>query len=357
VRTGRRLLAGAVIAATVLTTASATATAQAPPVVAAVSVSPGAVAISGLDTTPVTVSVSLTGNTYGDPTRVYLERTTTTSWDGSAPNLLTGALRRTSGTASAGGYQGAVSVPSSAHGVWRVGALEFGLNSTVDPRDSGLPDATLDVTGTHRPRIRLTISPQPLPYPRHDLTMTARLTYDDTGRPIAGRWVFFGGDSFCAEDYVPVFKARTNARGVAFWHTTIPGTKLLCAWMPLPVSPAPSHLFAYTLTGRFPVAGTSLNATPSRTVVHRRTKTAVNGKALAIGSPSPVDARTRGVQVVLQRLVGRHWRNVSETKVRSSGRFTLYASPPPGRNYYRAALPEQSGLGASTTKAFVIRGT
>ena len=139
------------------------------------------------------------------------------------------------------------------------------------------------------------------------------------------------------------------------WRATIPGPELLCAEMLLPAAPRGDYTGTYAGAGFFPVVGTVLTAVPSKTVVPRRTKTAVNGKALAIGSPDY--ASTTNARVVLQRLVGRHWRNVSEAKVRSNGRFTLYASPPKGRNYYRAALPAQSVLAASTSKTFVIRGT
>jgi hypothetical protein len=343
--------------ATVLTTATATTTsaAQSPPVITAVSVSPGTVQPTGLETTPVTVSVSLTDNAHGDPTSVYLYRTAATKWDRSAPSVLTGALHRTSGTATAGTHQAVISVPSSADGPWRVAAVEFGLNgSVIDPRDSGVADATLAVTGTHRPRMRFAISPRPLPYPRHDVSVKVQLTYDDTREPIASHWVFFGADSACGE-YGPNSGIRTNAQGFAVWRVTVPGPEALCASMDLPRPRPGVSLGEYAGYGASAVVGTALTAVPSRTLVHQRTKTAVNGRALAIGSPFAHSSPY--ARVVLQRLVGRHWRNVSEAKVRSSGRFTLYASPPLGRNHYRAAFPTQFSLGASTTRPFVIRGT
>jgi hypothetical protein len=345
-------VAGVPAASGAIGATAAGSTAPAPPQVTSVSVSPAALALTGLETAPVTVSVSLAGNVYGDPTSVYLQRTTT-RWDRSAPSVLRGALHRTSGTATAGTHQAVISVPSTAHGPWRVTAFEFGLNGlVVDPRDSSLPDATLDVTGTHRPRMRFGMSPRPLPYPRHDLRVTARVTYDDTRAPIAGRWVSFGADSLCTDEYLPPVNIRTNAQGYAVWRVTIPGPELLCAEMFLPAAPRGDYTGWYAAAGSFPVIGATLSAAPSKSAVHRHTKTAVNGRVLAIDT-----GRTQDARVVLQRLVGRHWRSVSDGKVRSNGRFTLYASPPKGRNSYRVTLPAQGALAASTTKAFVLRGT
>ena len=59
----------------------------------------------------------------------------------------------------------------------------------------------------------------------------------------------------------------------------------------------------------------------------------------------------------LQRLVGKHWRTVSEGAIRPNGRFTLVATPPKGRNLYRVGMPTQQTFGSATSRTFVIRGT
>ena len=125
--------------------------------------------------------------------------------------------------------------------------------------------------------------------------------------------------------------------------------------MPFPARRVPTdQRLSYAFARRVPVLGTVLAATPSATSVPHGTTTAVNGRAVALVRSWSFNPRIR---VVLQRLVGRHWRSVSEGTVRTNGRFTLYASPPLGRNYYRASLPAQSFLGASTSRVFVITGT
>jgi hypothetical protein len=186
--------------------------------------------------------------------------------------------------------------------------------------------------------------------------VTARLSFDDTGAPIAGSWVFFGHDRSCRKPVGPAFKVKTGAHGVATWKASVAAAgSPFCAWMPFPARKVSTdQRLSYAFARRVPVLGTVLSATPSRTSVPDGTTTAVNGRALALVRSWSFSSRLR---VVLQRLVGRHWRSVSEGTVRSNGRFTLYASPPEGRNYYRAALPAQQYLAGSTSKTFVIRGT
>jgi hypothetical protein len=76
----------------------------------------------------------------------------------------------------------------------------------------------------------------------------------------------------------------------------------------------------------------------------------VTGSVAALTTPV-------GGKVVLQRLVGKRWRTVNEARVRASGRFTLTASPPAGRNSYRVVFPATASFGRSTSPSFSIRGT
>jgi hypothetical protein len=324
--------------------------------ITAVSVSPTAVKVHGLDLTTVVVSVSLKDSERGDPVSVTLSRTTKTAWDPSAPGDLTAPLVRTAGTTGNGTYRAKVAVPSSAHGPWRVGSVNFSelwFTTGVDPRDFGLPDATLKVTGTHRPRMRFTLSPQPLPYPQRALTVSARMSYDDTHRPIPGQPIVFcepytDVDCFFGP-FVP--KARTDSRGLARWHTTLKEPPLAeAAWMPFPLRLALTDPNLYYAAGsQTPLFGSRTTAVPSKTSARHRTSVAVKGHAFAV---IPV-AENR---VVLKRLVGRQWRTVSAARVRSSGRFTLYASPPKGRNSYRVALSGSGKVLGSRSRVFVIKG-
>src|SRR4051812_46266904 len=51
------------------------------PVMTAVGVSPGSVAVRGLDLVPVTVTVTFSDTAWGDPDLVLLNRTTKGAWD------------------------------------------------------------------------------------------------------------------------------------------------------------------------------------------------------------------------------------------------------------------------------------
>jgi hypothetical protein len=306
--------------------------------------------VHGLDLATVAVSVTLTDPDLADPDTVTLSSTTKTPWDPSAPVELTAPLVRTSGTSGNGTYRAKVHVPSSAHGSWRVGYVTFGtdINSTsVDPRDSGLRDATLKVTGTHRPRMRFSVSPQPLPYPRRVVTVSARMSYDDTGTSITGRWVFFDVD--CEMGLGRSGQVRTDRHGLARFRAA--AGEVACAWMPFPLRSALTDATeAFAGGSRTTMYGTRTTAVPSKTSARRGTRVAVTGHAFAV---LPV----AGNPVVLQRRVGRHWRTVGTATVRPSGRFTLVAHPPKGCTSYRAVLTATGQLVASTSRVFVLRGT
>jgi hypothetical protein len=48
---------------------------------------------------------------------------------------------------------------------------------------------------------------------------------------------------------------------------------------------------------------------------------------------------------------------VSAGTIRPSGRFTLLATPPKGRNLYRVGLPQQQHFATTHSRTFVIRGS
>jgi hypothetical protein len=361
-RTGRALLAGVAMTVTALAIppAAAAGTPAAitagPPQVTMVGVTPGGSEVDGLALPSVRVNIGLRNNTWGDPDKVILPRVNRRKWDISAPDVLVGSLVRSSGTATEGSYRSWVPVPSSASGDFRAALIHFPNGAVLDAKFPGLPDVIFAASGVHRPRLRVTVKPQPLPYPQRFLKVIARLSFDDTGAPIAGAWVFFGQAASCRKALGPAFKVKTDAHGVATWRTSVgtAGTPF-CAWMPFPSRTVPTdQRLSYAFARRAPVLGTVLSATPSRTSVPYGTTIDVNGRAVALVPSWSLSPRVR---VVLEQLVGRHWRQVSEGTVRPSGRFTLSVSPPRGRNYYRAALPAQQYLGGSTSKSFVIRGT
>jgi hypothetical protein len=326
------------------------------PVLTAVSVSPGAVAVRGLDLVPVTVNITFSNTAWGDPDSVVLVRTTHRAWDRSAPRALVGMLARSAGTGSSGTFSGTVRVPSSAHGDWRVGFVGWPapFGAAIDVRSAGVPDATLSVTGTHRPRMRYSVSPQPLPYPQTRATVRVLISFDDTRTPVAGLPVGFGLDNSCAERIGPDVTVRTDPHGVATRSIRVFGLYGSCAWAPFPGSTAFLSFPGWATAGGRLRLGTVTSASPSRTSARRRSPVAVTGKATAIVVPL---AANGAAAVALQRRVGRDWRTVGGGVLRANGHFTLTANPPRGRSLYRVRLENSYWYASSTSRTFTITGT
>lgn len=123
------------------------------PVLTSVALSTGAVTVKGLDTVPVTVTVTATGDRSTCPANtggVTFRRTNIHVWDRSATRGLVGTLTCVADNDGVRTYKATVPVPSTADGPWRLDAVVFGT-MYYDPRSFNLPDATLVVTGTHRP--------------------------------------------------------------------------------------------------------------------------------------------------------------------------------------------------------------
>jgi hypothetical protein len=218
-------------------------------------------------------------------------------------------------------------------------------------RDSGLPEPTLAVTGTHRPRIRISVSPEPLPYPRTRATERVVVTFDDTRAPIPGFAIAFGTLDSCAGwPPRPAAVLRTDRHGVATHPIRVRGVQSACAWAPLPGSGSRESFPGWGTLVRYVALGTVTSASPSRSSARRRTPVPVPGRATALVVPA-------GWMVALQRRVGRHWRTVNTGKVRPSGRFTVAASPPLGRNLYRVQFQGSYWFGTSTSRTFTITGT
>jgi hypothetical protein len=328
------------------------------PVLTSVSLSSGKVSVKGLDTVPVTVTVTATGYDEGScpghvAGGVALFRTSAQTWDRSATGGLVGPMFCVSANGDERTYWAVIAVPSTADGPWRVTSVVFANYSyTLDPRTFGLPDATLAVTGTHRPRLRVSVRPQPLPYPARDINVTVQATYDDTGAPVTTRWIGItddggqvGGCGLCA--------GNTDSNGRVTRRFTLTGLPLMIAWMPLSAS-GYEDTPAYSALGVPVVVQPALTATPATDSVRHGASVDVNGRAFAaVVQNWPFKPR---ITVGLQRLVGKHWRTVSEGTIRPGGRFTLLATPPKGHNLYRVGLQQQH-FAPAHSRTFAIRGT
>jgi hypothetical protein len=250
-------------------------------------------------------------------------------------------------------YKATVPVPSTADGPWRVDTVVFGTSYYLDPRSFGLPDATLTVSGTHRPRLRMSVAPQPLVYPSRDVSVTVRASFDDTGAPVVTRWISVTDDGGslgpCGE-----CPGNTDAKGRIVRRLTL-NSRSVIAEMPMS-APGFYDAWPYYSASFLPVVVLPvLSAAPAKGSVPQGTTTSVNGSAVASGVQTWYFSPRIGVD--LQRLVGRLWRTVSRSTIRPNGRFSLSATPPEGRNYYRVSLPAQQDLAAATSSTFVIRGT
>jgi hypothetical protein len=352
--------AAALLALPLPTSAVPSARAAAGPGLALTSVtlSTGTVRVKGLDTVPVTVTVTAAGDRGecpGNTGGVTFRRTNVHVWDRSATRALLGTLTCLRDTDGVRTYTSVVAVPSTADGPWRVDAVVFG-NDYDDPRAFNLPDATLVVTGTHRPRLRLSVAPRPLIYPSRDVTVTAQASYDDTGEPVTTRWISVTDDGGslgpCGE-----CPGNTDAKGELVQRLTLSDSRSLIADMPISARGFYDGWPSYSTLSTPVLVQPVLSAAPAVASVPHRTTVTVNGHAVASALPFWWYFASPPIQVDLQRLAGRHWRTVSQSVVRSNGRFTLLATTPTGRNLYRVSLPAQQNLAAATSGTFVIRGT
>jgi hypothetical protein len=320
------------------------------------------VAADGFAVVPVVVEFTLTGGPV-DATGVLLLRTTD-RWDVNAPQHLPTRVTRVDGTAGNGTYRGTLQVPSTAHGGWRVSSVGFGLGSGypqdptpyIDLDEQGLPDVLLDVTGTHKPRIRFA---RTVPsHPSTVVTLRGTLTDSDTGRPLRGRRVSFGIDDQCVEDGL-AGTGTTDAAGRATYTQRVDGQRRLCAWAPLPGSTSRGRSYGGSGSETYADFGLGLTASVTASTVRAGRSTTVTGSLLAAySSPSPGRSATAGHFLRLQRLVGRTWRTVNDAKVRDSGRYTLTATPPTrGRHAYRVAFPSPDAAGGRTSRVLWITAT
>ncbi len=304
-----------------------------------------AVAVSGLNTVAVPVTVAGGYKTTESGTvflNVILNRTGGT---GKLTYMAAALLALSSGNVQNGIWKGSLYVPSTANGTFKVTGVREG--TIIDGSDGSMTTPTpfagpiITVTGLHQPKIGVSIIPKVVPF---GSAYKARVAITDaaTGKPYGSRInVQITWDNLCVEHDGDRY--LTNTAGIA--ERTYPAA-------------AGDALNCVRLRGRaFDTAGLGwsvsrpglVGATPSRTSAPVGTVVPVNGTVA--GAPS-------NCAVVLQRLSGATaWRGVSQDVVRQSGRFTVLAQPPyAGNVIYRVYLPTCGRYQAGYSKSFVIRG-
>ncbi|MFF0266142.1 hypothetical protein [Kribbella sp. NPDC004536] len=306
------------------------------------------VAVSGLNTYPINVTVKAgydTGNSGDDNVvlNVILERTGGT---GGRQSIVSADLKRTSGPVTNGTWTGRLNVASTANGTFKVTGVMTGPYGGPDPGTPVDPTPysgqTITVQGTNQPRISASVNPRVVPFGK-PYSITWAVTNSATGKPYGTRVpIGLGVDTPCAEGGSPMYRTGTNGV-ITKSYTAYDAGALNCA-----------HIYTdpYYIAGQwlFPARPTAVAATPSKTSARVGTIVPVNGSVAYMTGSCPVQ---------LQRLYGRtQWRTVSTAKVRQSGRFAVNAQPSyKGLIPYRAYVPACQPFVAGVSKSFTIRGT
>jgi hypothetical protein len=306
-----------------------------------------AVAVSGLNTYPIGVTVE-GGYDSGDPAdanvvlNVVLERQSGTG----LKTIVSADLKRTAGTPQHGTWTGSLNVASTANGTFKVtgvmtgpyGAPSGGMPFDPTPYPTG---QTITVTGTHQPKVTASVTPKIVPIGK-PYSIRWAVTDAQTGKPYGTRLtVGLGVDTPCAEGGSPLYRTDTNGIVIKSYLATDAGA-LNC--LQIPGKP-------YLISGQafFVFRQVAVSAVPSRTSAPVGTIVGVNGSVSGAPSSCPVN---------LQRLYGAtQWRTVGTAKVRDSGRFTLSAQPAyRGQIPYRVSFPVCPNFAAALSRTFSIRG-
>ena len=311
----------------------------------AVAINQPAVAVNGLNTAAVTVTVTGKFTDAEDaktPVLVILERT---GGSGSEKSMISTSLPRLAN----GTWSGRLYVPSTANGTFKVtgvihGPFFPGSGDMTDPTPFSGPSLT--VIGTHIPRISASVIPKVVPFGK-PYSIKWAITDSQTGRPYGSRLrVVLGNDNTCAEYIGPGYTNLTDIAGTVTKSYPASLADFVNCLL-LPGNPSSNGGL-----GLVPARPGVVSATPSKTSAAVGTIVPVNG--VVAGAPS-------SCKVYLQRLYGAtQWKTVSPAgAIRSySGKFVLNAQPAyKGLIPYRVYFPLCYNYQAGVSKVFYIRGT
>ena len=305
------------------------------------------VAVSGLNTNPIGVTVK-GGYTSNEPSdqnlvlNVVLQRT---GGVGPLRYLASADLQRTAGSLDNGTWTGALNVASTANGTFKVTGVQTGpygsniYGTPVDP--TPFDGQTITVTGLHQPKISASVNPKVVPFGA-PFSIRWAVTDATTGKPYGSRiTVGLGVDVPCAEGGSQLFRTGTDGIVTKAYAAT-DADALIC--LQLPGKP-----YIISGVGLFVARPGIVSAHPSKTSARVGTIVPVNGSVA--GAPYRC-------AVALQRLYGAtQWRSVGSTTVSSTGRFTLNAQPSyQGLIPYRAYFPTCGRFQKGISKTFYIRG-
>ncbi|GAB3941113.1 hypothetical protein GCM10029976_059890 [Kribbella albertanoniae] len=292
------------------------------------------VAVDGLHTVPVTVTV--TGSFKPNPKQ---ELTAVLQPQGAHGENLFAALTWVSGTDEHSVWRGVVNVPSMANGqeLKLIGAVPqtyAGWFFVPWVTETPVDGPRLTVTGTHIPKVVGVQVEKAVPY---NTAFHVKWTITDsaTGKPYATRVKMAAGSG------EPTCYGGSPVLTGTDGTVVTSGGEFACLHFP----GKPAQYYGGVVR---PTYIRTVSATPSKTSARVGTLVPVNG----------VSAHASGCTVNLQRLYGAtQWRTVGSARVRASARFTLTAQPSyRGKIPYRALVPACGDFAAGSTKPFYIQG-
>jgi hypothetical protein len=317
--------------------------------VVSVTLGRASVAVSGLNTVAVPVTLKARYAPGGPPgahkvLAVVLERS---GGVGPINLIVAGNLVRTVGTAQDGTWTGKLNVPSTANGTFKVSGVVEGDSFTGDdgskPGPTPFAGPSIAIRGVHIPKIGVSVVPRVVPF-KAAYQVRAAIYDSATGKAYGTRILLqVVRNNLCAE--YDAGSKYTNAAGLLVTNFEgLYGDVNHCVRVRGP--------YVDTLAFHFyPLRPGVVTAAPAKTSAHVGEIVPVNGSVKGGFFPSPRP-------VVLQRLSGSVWRDISSTTVRQSGRITLTAQPASvGNISYRVSLPAFRHYQAGVSKTFVIRGT
>jgi hypothetical protein len=317
--------------------------------VTSVTLGRASVAVSGMNTVPVPVTLKASYPPAVPPggkkvLNVVLERS---GGVGPISLIVAGDLVRTAGTAQNGTWTGNLNVPSTANGTFKVSGVVEGDSFTGDdgskPGPTPFAGPSIAIRGVHIPKIGVSVVPRVVPFGAAYQIRAA--IYDSaTGKAYGTRILLqVVRSNLCAE--YDAGSKYTNTAGLLVTNFAgAGGDTNHCVRV--------RGRYVDTLAFHFyPLRPGIVSAVPAKT-------------SAPVGEIVPVNGSVKGgvyawhCPVALQRLYGSAWRVVSRATVRESGRFTLTAQPAyVGNSSYRVSSPTCGRYQAGVSKTLVIRGT
>ncbi|MFF1818983.1 hypothetical protein ACFVWG_16910 [Kribbella sp. NPDC058245] len=335
------------VAGAVLTAAPAQA---APPdmTINAVTIDRPSVAVAGLNTVPVTITVK--GSiTNGDPTQkdtpLYADLKRVGTVPAGIDWVVSDSLKMVSGDETSAVWQGKVNVPSTANGSLKITGFHIGVYyppSGSNDEPTLVDGPAIQVNGVHQPKFTATVTPTVATQGK-PVTIKWQVTDSDTKKPYGSKLrVIVADDNGCVERVGGAGTVLTDTAGVIV-SKTFSDDAIHCILVPGSQAPIGGSSIGLNHPG-------VVTAVPSKTSAKVGTIVPVNGVVKVNPLYCPVN---------LQRLYGAtQWRTVGTAKSDSRKRYVLNAQPAyKGKIPYRVQFPTCYNYVTAYSPTFWITGT